>query len=144
MKPDHLEEFLESKIGDCKHFKWSEALWLPTWQIHVLPDEDVAKNIIETANKLESIRAILGKPIKVTSWYRPAEYNKAIGGAKLSAHQEGLACDFHAKGLKADAVREILVDYLARLDIRMEDLEGANWVHIDLKSPSKNGRFFKP
>lgn len=145
MKPDHLEEFLNSPIGDCKHFKWKEALWLPTWQIHVLPDEDVAKNIIETAKKMEAIRSILGKKIIVTSWYRPSEYNKAIGGAKLSAHQEGLACDFYVKGITSDAVREILLDFLSRLDIRMEDLEGANWVHIDLKSPSKNGkRFFIP
>lgn len=143
MTEKDLIKFLNSPIGDTRNFKWKEALWLPTWGIHVLPSEDVAHNIIETAHKMENIRSILGAPIFVTSWYRPNEYNIAIGGSKHSYHTQGLACDFIVKGYKPDVVRELLLDLIVRLDIRMEDMDGANWVHIDL-GKVVNKRFFKP
>jgi len=143
MTEKHFQDFLNSPIGDCKHFKWKEALWLPKWMIHALPSEDIARNIIETAHKMENIRAILGRPIMVTSWYRPDEYNSLVGGSKLSYHKQGLACDFVVRGWKSDAVREVLLEYLVRLDIRMEDMDGANWVHIDLGNVV-NERFFIP
>lgn len=141
-----LEDFLNQKIPNCQHFRWKEALWLNEWGIYVFPESlTVKKNIIETAQALQNIRDILGKPVHVTSWYRPEKYNKHIGGAKTSYHMQGLAVDFIVKGIKADAVREILLEYLTRLDIRMEDLDGASWVHIDLGKVGKSGkRFFKP
>lgn len=141
-----FDEILNTRIDGCSHFRWHEALWLPQWQMHALPSSVlIQKNIIETASKLQAIRDIIGSPVAVTSWYRPEEYNRAIGGAKLSYHIQGLAVDFVVKGYKPDAVRELLLEYLDKLDIRMEDLEGASWIHIDLGKPTKNGgRFFKP
>jgi len=143
MNSNYLEAFLDSQIGENKNFKWREALYLSTFDIYVLPDEDVARNIIETANVMQNIRDILGKQIRVTSWYRPEKYNKHIGGAKNSYHVQGLACDFFVSGMIADVVRELLLEFLDRLDIRMEDLPGASWVHIDLGQVVTN-RFFKP
>jgi len=144
MTPKHLDVFLNSNIGDNKNFKWKEALYLASMDVYVMPDEDIARNIIETANRMQSIRDILGKPIKVTSWYRPANYNKHIGGAKNSYHIQGLACDFCVSGMLPDAVREILLDFLDNLDIRMEDMPGASWVHVDLGVPNAGRRFFLP
>lgn len=146
MSQHHLEQFLDSKIDGCKNFKWREALYLRQWGYHALPDEDITRNIIKTAHKMQAIRDIMGSPIIITSWYRPAEYNKFIGSSapNTSYHISGLACDFVVKGIMADAVREMLLDFLDRLDLRMEDLDGANWVHIDLGKPGKTGRFFKP
>lgn len=143
MAKKNFDSFLNTNIGECRHFKWREALYLPRWDIHALPDEDIAMNIMATAYKMEAIRNIFGKPIIVTSWYRPNEYNLQIGGAKNSYHLQGLACDFYIKGYRSDSVRELLLDFLSRLDIRMEDLPGANWVHIDL-GDVVNSRFFKP
>lgn len=139
-----LINFLNSPIGSSKHFKWKEALWLPQWGFHSLPTQDIALNIIETANRMDAIRNIIVKPIYVTSWYRPLAYNRLIGGAKSSYHTSGLAVDFIVKGYQSDAVRELLIDFLEKLEIRMEDLSGASWVHIDLGKPMKTGRFFKP
>lgn len=144
MSREHFLSFLNSNIGTTKNFKWKEAVWLAEWQIFVLPDEDTANNIIQTAEKMQAIRDIFSKPIIVTSWYRPKEYNKFIGSkANNSKHIQGLACDFIVKGYKSDSVREILLDYLERLDIRMENLPNASWVHIDLGKVVKN-RFFVP
>ena len=144
MDQKYLNSFLDSKIGDNKNFKWREALYLRSMDMYVLPDEDTALNIIATANKMQAIRDILGKPIKVTSWYRPEKYNAFIGSkSKTSYHIQGLACDFMVNGMLSDAVRELLLDFLDGLDIRMEDLPGASWVHIDLGRVITN-RFFKP
>ena len=141
--PDSYANFLDSNIGNCQHFKWKEALYLPSWDIHVFPYEDIALNIIQTANRMDAIRNILGKPIHVVNWYRPPSYNQEIGGSKFSQHMNGLAVDFYVKGYNSEVVRELLLDFLVRLNIRMEDLPGANWVHIDLGPVGKN-RFFKP
>ncbi len=143
---EDLRAFLDENIGDAKNFKWRDALWCNQWGVHVLPGSKlIQENIIATAEKLQNIRDILGKPIIPTVWYRPEVYNKLIGGAKLSYHVQGLAVDFIVKGIGSDAVREILLEHLDRLDIRMEDLDGASWVHIDLGKvgPSRK-RFFKP
>lgn len=144
MGETHLYKFLDSVIPSTTHFTWSEFLWLPKWKIHALPDEETYFNIITTAKKMQDIRDILKAPIKITSGYRPPEYNALIGGAKKSAHIYGLACDFQANDYTAKEVRSILLPFLDKLDIRMEDHTG-NWTHIDLMIvPPKGKRFFKP
>lgn len=42
---------------------------------------------------LEPLRTKLGKPIVITSGYRSAELNQAIGGSRHSLHQQGRAAD---------------------------------------------------
>lgn len=141
----YMHSFLNSTIGDNKNFKWREALYLQSLDITVVPPEDIVLNIIQTANKMQNIRDILGMPIYVTSWYRPEKYNSLpmINGSPNSYHRFGLAVDFVVKGVAADAVRELLLEYLEPLNIRMEDLPKASWVHIDLGRVIHN-RFFKP
>lgn len=58
---------------------------------------------------LESCRDSTG-PIRITSWYRPASYNKAVGGASGSDHLTASAVDAHFSSIltrkKAQAVIE--------------------------------------
>ena len=145
MNEKHFISFLNSNIGNCKNFLWREALWLPRWKIFVLPDEEVAKNIIEIATKLQIIRDIFSRPIQVTSWFRPPEYNVLIGGASRSAHMAGKAVDFVVRGIPSEDVRNqiLALGLLEKHDLRMEDLPNASWVHID-NNPVINNRFFKP
>jgi zinc D-Ala-D-Ala carboxypeptidase len=58
----------------------------------------VRGNILRTAMLLERIRALLGKPIIITSGYRCLALNRAVGGAVASAHIEGLAADIIVPG----------------------------------------------
>jgi uncharacterized protein YcbK (DUF882 family) len=51
------------------------------------------KNILALARELDKIRSEWGKPILVTSWYRPPAINSAVGGAKGSQHTNGGAAD---------------------------------------------------
>lgn len=142
-RPIDLGDF----VGNSKHFMWYEVLWLPTWQIFCFPSERQYIKLIKIVNCLDQIRNLFNKPIWITSGLRPKEYNKVIKGAKNSAHKLGEALDFCIKGFQGskgcDEVRQIIVPMLESIDIRMEDLKGSNWIHIDIRSPSKN-RFFIP
>ena len=44
-------------------------------------------------NVFEPLREYVGKPIKINSFYRSVELNKAIGGSSKSQHCEGRAID---------------------------------------------------
>lgn len=135
---------LGNQIDNCQNFWWYEALRLPKWGIHCWPKNlEHRDNIIRTARKLELIRGVIGKPMVITSWYRPVVYNKLIGGASNSAHIDGLACDFVVRGMTIEDATFILKSKLDHLKIRMEDHSG-NWLHIDLREPGPGGRFFKP
>jgi hypothetical protein len=138
---------LNEKIGECKWFQWSEALWLPKWHIYGFPrDEVTIKNIEKTAMAMDKIRVMFGKPIFVTSWYRPEQYNKLVGGAKRSAHVLGMACDFLVQDHESNAIREMLRRYLKDINIRMEKLDTVH-VHIDIRcdeTMSNDARYFKP
>lgn len=48
---------------------------------------------------LQNIREHFGKPVNVTSGYRCAEHNKAVGGASGSLHTKGQAADIVIDGV---------------------------------------------
>lgn len=143
-----FSEFLKSTIGSSRHFSWGEALYLKHWDIHVVPEHpDVINSIMKTALRMDLIRDFFNAPITVTSWYRPLNYNTEIGGAKRSSHLFGMACDFNVEGLDADHVREKLALKLGELNIRMENLSGSNWCHIDTnctENMTQAQRYFTP
>lgn len=47
----------------------------------------------EAMDKLQALRARLGRPIILTSAYRSAAHNRAVGGARNSYHMQGRAFD---------------------------------------------------
>ncbi len=84
------------------HFNWGEVTHNCNRQIEnlvlnnkiVINAIAIEQKIIATAIALDKIRAILNnRPIKVSSWYRPALINKSVGGARDSRHQYGDAVD---------------------------------------------------
>ena len=58
------------------------------------PTEDHKINMVELAeNIFEPLRMYVGGPIKINSFYRSPELNKAIGGSSKSQHCNGQAID---------------------------------------------------
>ena len=52
----------------------------------------------EAMDKLQTLRTLIGKPIKITSAYRSPAHNKKVGGAKASQHLKALAFDCQMDG----------------------------------------------
>lgn len=138
-----MHEVLIKSIAGAKNFYWKEALYHSQWDCYVLPPPEVYRNILIMAKVMEKIRDILGRPIRVTSWYRSPIYNHTHGGSMNSYHMSGRAVDFYPMGLEIKHCRDRLKHHLASLDIRMEQ-DTDTWLHIDNGVPGETGRFFKP
>lgn len=59
-----------------------------------IPRDLVTKRRIKKfAQELDKLREKYGCPIRVNSWYRPKDINKAVGGVSNSQHIHGWAAD---------------------------------------------------
>jgi len=56
-------------------------------------------NIKRLAEGMEEVRALFGKPVRITSGYRNPRVNRAVGGVPTSAHALGHAADFTVDGM---------------------------------------------
>ena len=65
---------------------------------------ELQANTLDLLCRLNAVRGAYGKPMQVTSGYRPEAYNKKIGGSRRSAHIQCQAVDIYAPqghGLKS-------------------------------------------
>jgi len=136
---------LKARIDGCENFYWYEALAHRDWNSYIFPTLRQKNKIISIAKRLELVRAYFGhKPIVITSWLRIKPYNKLIEGAKNSPHLYGMGVDFVIPGIPCDKVRKKLLPCLEEYDLRMENLPGAKWIHVDSRLPIGDRRYFKP
>lgn len=92
------------------------------------PPDSLMSNLRYLAESLEVIRAILDRPIIVTSGYRCAALNRMIGGSENSRHIVGLAADFVCPAF-GDA--KAVASEIARSGKQFDQLiyEG-RWIHF--------------
>ncbi|MEM6592496.1 MAG: D-Ala-D-Ala carboxypeptidase family metallohydrolase, partial [Cyanobacteria bacterium P01_C01_bin.73] len=60
--------------------------------------------IVRIARPAQQARDRIGRPFIVTSWYRPPEINRQVGGAAFSRHIVGDAIDFYCEGLTGNQI----------------------------------------
>lgn len=77
---------------------------------------------------LQKIRDHFGRPIIITSGYRPAAYNKSVNGATSSLHIEGRAADIRIDGISP----KVLAAYCKSIGIKGIGTY-ADFVHIDTR-----------
>ena len=98
--------------------------------INNLPDDTrVVGNLHVLASGLERCRAVLGRPIFVTSGYRSPKVNAAVGGSAKSAHLRGLAADFRVVGMSPRDVCLVLQERQSDIGFDQLIYEGT-WTHI--------------
>ena len=87
---------------------------------------------------LQSIRDHFGSPVVITSAYRTAAHNKAVGGAAYSQHCYGRAADIRVAGISVEQLaayaEKLLPDTggIGRYPVRSGRPTG--WVHVDVRA----------
>ena len=100
-------------------------------------------NMVKLANEVfEPLRAYVGGPIKINSFYRSPELNKAIGGSSKSQHCHGQAMDIDdtfgriTNAEMFNFIRDNL-DY-DQMIWEFGDDDNPDWVHVSYVSPQEN------
>lgn len=110
--------------------------------------QEISDNIDKLLICLAKFREAYGKPMKVTSGWRPEAINAKVGGSKKSAHMVGMACDFadSDKELAKFAKKMNEEGKLKEWGLWLENPDHTSgWVHLDIKDRKISGtRIFNP
>ena len=129
-----------------KHVSYKEGVYSTTATrrgIDNVPNDEQLSNMELIAEKIfEPLRKYVGGPIKINSFFRCPELNKAIGGSKTSQHCKGLAIDIDDTfGVVANSD---MYNYIKNnLDFdqliwEFGDDDNPNWVHVSYVSKEDN------
>ena len=131
-----------------KHISGREAIESYTAKrkdIENIPSEYELVNMVAVAeNVFEPLREWVGGPIKINSFFRSAELNKAIGGSSKSQHCQGRAIDLDdVYGHKTNAEMFNYIKNNLDFDQLIWEFgtdENPNWVHASYVSEDGNRR----
>jgi len=129
-----------------KHISYKEGVYSRTALrrgIKNNPNAEQMENMITIAEEVfEPLRVWVGGPIKINSFFRSPELNKAIGGSGKSQHCHGQAIDLDDTFGKATNAEmyEFIKQNLDFDQIIWEfgDDENPDWVHVSYVSPDQN------
>jgi zinc D-Ala-D-Ala carboxypeptidase len=107
-----------------------------------MPTPEHIENFKLLAEKIfQPIREHFGKPIHISSGYRSAALNKAIGGASSSQHCSGEAIDIDMDG--TDVTNAQIFNYI-KDNLEFDQLiwefgtdSNPDWVHVSYESKGK-------
>jgi len=129
-----------------KHISYKEGVYSITAirkGINNEPNEEQLSNMKIVAEKIfEPVRIHFNTPIKVNSFFRSPDLNKAIGGSTKSQHCKGQAIDIDdTYGNVTNA--EMYYWIKENLDFdqmiwEFGDDDNPNWVHVSYVSPEEN------
>ena len=129
-----------------KHVSDKEGVYSRTalrLNINNTPTKEHKANMVELAeNIFEPLRMWVGGPIKINSFYRSPELNKAIGGSAKSQHCHGQAIDIDDTFGRATNAEmfEFIKEHLDFDQMIWEfgDDDNPNWVHVSYVSAKDN------
>jgi hypothetical protein len=90
------------------NFTWGEATKNGT---RIPRNTQEVSNILALARQLQRARNQIGRPFRITSWYRPEPYNTQAGGVSNSQHLSGRAVDVSVSGYSGRQVANALMSW---------------------------------
>ena len=115
------------------HFTLPEATYSVTAKnsfINNIPPDNILSVMIVTADHMETVRELLGVPIKINSWYRSPALNLAVGSKSTSQHLKGEAVDFVSPAFGSPLeIAKLLTANKDKLQFDQLILEHT-WIHI--------------
>ena len=129
-----------------KHISYKEGVYSRTAMrrgIKNNPNAEQMENMVAIAEEVfEPLRMWVGGPIKINSFFRSPELNKAIGGSGKSQHCHGQAIDLDDTFGKATNAEmfEFIKKHLDFDQIIWEfgDENNPDWVHVSYVSEEQN------
>ncbi len=103
-------------------------------------DEHTANLKVIAENIFEPIRQNFRVPIRISSAYRSAALNRAIGGATNSQHSIGEAIDIDMDGNPHGVTNKQIFDYIKnnlnfdQLIWEFGDNKNPDWIHVSYKA----------
>ena len=129
-----------------EHVSYREGVYSTTAtrrEIDNTPNDEQLDNMEIIAEKVfEPLREYVGGPIKINSFFRCTDLNKAIGGSSKSQHCQGQAIDIDdTYGIVANSemyhyIKENL-DF-DQLIWEFGDDDNPNWIHVSYVSKEDN------
>lgn len=96
---------------------------------------ELLPNVQKLADNLQIIRDHIGKPIHITSAYRPVEYNRKIGSKDTSQHVIAKAADIHVNGMNSKELYKIIEKLIKEKAIHNGGLGlYPTFVHYDVRN----------
>ena len=129
-----------------KHVSMREGVYSITANrlgLNNTPTDDHLENMGLLCRKVfEPLREFVGGPIKINSFYRGPELNKAIGGSSKSQHCHGQAIDIddtfgHASNAEMYKWIKENLDF-DQMIWEFGDDKNPNWVHVSYVSDKEN------
>lgn len=105
---------------------------------------ELESNLLELLIRLNTIRSAWGKPMKITSGYRPGIFNTLAKGAVRSKHMTCQAADIHDP-------EHALINWLMAEPNRLRDFgvwiehpeDTPTWLHCQIVPPPSGLRVFR-
>lgn len=113
-------------------------------------DSELEQNLTRLLDAVNKIRKEWGKPLIVTSGYRPGHYNKSARGAKRSAHMTCEAVDFRDPDGEFGKWCLANLKLLEEAGLYMEspiythEPPAKRWIHLQIRAPKSGNRVFIP
>ena len=114
-----------------QHFSLAELTITDHRKFNNTPDPASLENLKRLAVFLEQVNTLLnGRAVMITSGYRSAPVNAAVGSREKSQHRVGCAADFRVPGMTPDEIVRRIVSSDLKYDQCIREFD--TWTHISI------------